>query len=161
MPKGAWESKSTAKEKQFLLENCVNTVSLLEKSIKEHANNGDGRLKDLEKNEKALKSQMISDSRTSRVYDDSWIIDSSATDHMTSKSQLFHTYTLNPSNKKIAVANDSLATIVGTRLGEEDWTDKERKGLYHLESSQKASNNLSLSFLNSLNKIPFCCITYV
>ena len=46
-----------------------------------------------------------------RVYDDSWIIDSDATDHVTSKSQLFHTYTPSPSNKKIAVTNDSLATI--------------------------------------------------
>ena len=48
-----------------------------------------------------------------RVYDDSWIIDSSATDHITSKSQLFHTYTPSSSNKKIAVANDSLATVTG------------------------------------------------
>ncbi|RVX17361.1 hypothetical protein CK203_003623 [Vitis vinifera] len=55
-----------------------------------------------------------------RVYDDSWIIDSDATDHMTSKSQLFHTYTLSPRNKKIAVANDFLATVAGTRLEEED-----------------------------------------
>ena len=48
-----------------------------------------------------------------RVYDDSWIIDFDATDHMTSKSQLFHTYTLSPSNKKIAMANGSLATVAG------------------------------------------------
>ena len=48
-----------------------------------------------------------------RVYDDSWIIYSGATDHMTSKSQLLHTYTPSPSNKKIAVANDSLATVAG------------------------------------------------
>ena len=48
-----------------------------------------------------------------RIYDDSWIIDSGATDHMTSKSQLFHTYTPSPSNKKIAVANRSLATVAG------------------------------------------------
>ena len=50
-----------------------------------------------------------------RVYDDSWIIDSDATDHMTSKSQLFHTYTLSPRNKKIAMANDFLATVGGFR----------------------------------------------
>ncbi|KAL6323926.1 hypothetical protein AAG906_006196 [Vitis piasezkii] len=50
-----------------------------------------------------------------RVYDDSWIIDSSAIDHMTSKSQLFHTYTPSPSNKKITVANGSLATVAGFR----------------------------------------------
>ena len=41
--------------------------------------------------------------------------DSSATNHMTSKSQFFHTYTPSPSNKKIAVANDSLATVTGFR----------------------------------------------
>ena len=50
-----------------------------------------------------------------RVYDDSWIIDFSATDDMTSKSQVFNTYTPNPSNKKIVVANGSLATIAGFR----------------------------------------------
>ena len=48
-----------------------------------------------------------------RVYDDFWIIDSGATDYITSKSQLFHTYTPSPSNKKIAMANGSLATVVG------------------------------------------------
>ena len=48
-----------------------------------------------------------------RVYDDSWIIDSGATDHMTSKSQLFNTYTPSPSNKKIVVVNGSLVTITG------------------------------------------------
>ena len=48
-----------------------------------------------------------------RVYDDSWIIDFSATDYMTSKSQLFNTYTPNPSNKKIVVAGGSLTTVVG------------------------------------------------
>ena len=50
---------------------------------------------------------------SNRVYDDSWIIDSDATNHMTSKSQLFRTYTPSSSNKKIAKANDSLATVVG------------------------------------------------
>ena len=48
-----------------------------------------------------------------RVYDDSWIIDPGATDHMTSKSQLFHTYTPSLSNKKIVVVNGSLATVTG------------------------------------------------
>ena len=50
---------------------------------------------------------------SNRVYDDSWVIDFGVTDHMTSKSQLFHTYTPSPSNKKIAVANGSLATVAG------------------------------------------------
>ena len=52
---------------------------------------------------------------SNKVYDDSWVIDSGAIDHMTPKSQLFHTYTPNPSNKKIAVANGTLATVVGFR----------------------------------------------
>ena len=137
-----------------------------------------------------------------RVYDDSWIIDSGAIDHMTSKSQLFHTYTPSPSNKKIAVGNGSLATIAGfgdiyitptlilknvlhvpkllanlvsiqklthdlkcyaiffpfycvfqeQGSGRRIGLAKERSGLYNLESSQKTSNNLSLSFLSSSNK---------
>ncbi|RVW33349.1 hypothetical protein CK203_085315 [Vitis vinifera] len=78
--------------------------------------------------------------------------DSGATDHMTSKSQLFYTYTSSPSNKKIVVANGSLATVTGTRLGRRIGLAKERSGLYNLESSQKTSNNLSLSFLSSSNK---------
>ena len=48
-----------------------------------------------------------------RVYDDSWIIDFGVIDHMTSKSQLFHIYTPSPSNKKIAMTNDSLTTVAG------------------------------------------------
>ena len=50
-----------------------------------------------------------------RVYDDSWIIDFDTTNHMTSKSQLFHTYSPSPSNKKIAVTNSSLATVASFR----------------------------------------------
>uniref|UniRef100_A0A2N9EKY3 SMC hinge domain-containing protein n=1 Tax=Fagus sylvatica TaxID=28930 RepID=A0A2N9EKY3_FAGSY len=57
------EAKSAAKEKQLIYENCVNTVSLLEKSIKEHGDNREGRLKDLEKKIKAVKSQMQSSSK--------------------------------------------------------------------------------------------------
>ena len=52
---------------------------------------------------------------SNKVYDDSWVIDSSATDHMTPKSQLFHNYTPSPSNKNIVVVNGSLATVVGFR----------------------------------------------
>ena len=48
-----------------------------------------------------------------KVYDDAWVIDSGVTYHMTPKSQLFHIYTPSPSNKKIVVANGSLATIAG------------------------------------------------
>ncbi|XP_059624894.1 structural maintenance of chromosomes protein 2-1 [Cornus florida] len=57
------EAKSAAKEKQLLYEKCVDTVSLLEKSIHDHANNRDRRLKDLEKNIKAVKAQMQSASK--------------------------------------------------------------------------------------------------
>ncbi|KAL6350043.1 hypothetical protein AAG906_003976 [Vitis piasezkii] len=105
-----------------------------------------------------------------QVYDDSWIIDFGATDHMTSKSQLFHTYIPSLRNKKIVVANDSLATVSGFRdiyitltlilknvlheqgSGRRIGLAKEMSGLYHLESYQKTSNNLSLSFLSSSNK---------
>ncbi|KAJ7982522.1 Structural maintenance of chromosomes protein [Quillaja saponaria] len=54
------EAKSAAQEKQLLYEDCLNTVSLLEKSIKEHDNSREGRLKDLEKKIKSIKSQMQS-----------------------------------------------------------------------------------------------------
>ncbi|KAF4364905.1 hypothetical protein F8388_020619 [Cannabis sativa] len=54
------EAKSSATEKQLLYENCVNKVSVLEKSIKDHDNNREGRLKDLEKRIKTTKSQMQS-----------------------------------------------------------------------------------------------------
>ncbi|KAJ0043677.1 hypothetical protein Pint_17204 [Pistacia integerrima] len=57
------EAKAAAKEKQVLYENCVSTVSMLEKSIKEHDNNREGRLKDLEKKIKAVKVQMQSASK--------------------------------------------------------------------------------------------------
>ena len=48
-----------------------------------------------------------------KYYAHSWIINSGATDHMTHSSQFFHTYTPCPSNKKIVVANGSLATVAG------------------------------------------------
>ncbi|KAI8564584.1 hypothetical protein RHMOL_Rhmol03G0191600 [Rhododendron molle] len=57
------EAKSAASEKQLLYENCVATVSMLEKSIHEHTNNRDGRLKDLEKKIKAYKAQVQSASK--------------------------------------------------------------------------------------------------
>ena len=50
---------------------------------------------------------------SNKVYDDSWVIDSGSTDYMTPKSQIFHTYTLSLSNKKIIVVNGSLATVAG------------------------------------------------
>ena len=121
---------------------------------------------------------------------------------MTFKSQLFHTYTPSPSNKKIVVANGSLATITGfgdiyitptlilknvlhvpklsanlvsiqkhthdlkcyaifflyycvfqeQGLGRRIGLAKEMSGLYHGESYQKTSNNLSSSFLSSSDK---------
>lgn len=61
------EAKAAAKEKQILYENCVSTVSMLEKSIKEHDNNREGRLKDLEKKIKAVKVQMQSASKDLKV----------------------------------------------------------------------------------------------
>ncbi|KAF2311710.1 hypothetical protein GH714_026311 [Hevea brasiliensis] len=52
------EANSTVKEKQVLYNECVSMVLMLEKSIKEHDNNREGRLKDLEKKIKALKSEV-------------------------------------------------------------------------------------------------------
>ncbi|EXC13941.1 Structural maintenance of chromosomes protein 2-1 [Morus notabilis] len=60
MEKELEETKSAAKEKELLYKNCVNKVSVLEKSIKEHDNNRAGMLKDLEKKIKATKAQMQS-----------------------------------------------------------------------------------------------------
>ncbi|EEF51565.1 Structural maintenance of chromosome, putative [Ricinus communis] len=57
------EANSTAKEKRILYDECVTTVSMLEKSIKEHDNNREGRLKDLEKKIKAIKAQVQSASK--------------------------------------------------------------------------------------------------
>ena len=46
---------------------------------------------------------------SNKVYDDSWVIDFGATDLMIPKFQLFHTYTRSLNNKKMVVANGSLA----------------------------------------------------
>ena len=61
------ETKSAAKEKELLYKECVNKVSVLEKSIKEHDNNRVGRLKDLEKKIKAAKAQMQSATKDLKV----------------------------------------------------------------------------------------------
>ncbi|KAB5573740.1 hypothetical protein DKX38_000934 [Salix brachista] len=57
------EAKFEAKEKETLYNECVSTVSKLEKSIKEHDNNRESRLKNLEKQIKATKAQMKSASK--------------------------------------------------------------------------------------------------
>ncbi|KAK0597676.1 hypothetical protein LWI29_027505 [Acer saccharum] len=57
------EAKSAAKEKQLLYEECVGTVSMLEKTIREHDNNREGRLKDFEKKIKAVKVKMQAGSK--------------------------------------------------------------------------------------------------
>ncbi|KAF7824844.1 structural maintenance of chromosomes protein 2-1-like [Senna tora] len=62
------EAKSAINEKQLLYENCVKTVSLLEKSIKEHDNNRESRLKNLEKKIKSNKSQMQSSLKDLKVF---------------------------------------------------------------------------------------------
>ncbi|KAG7014830.1 Structural maintenance of chromosomes protein 2-1 [Cucurbita argyrosperma subsp. argyrosperma] len=54
------EAKATAKGKELEYKDCVNAVSLLEKSIKEHDNNREGRLKNLEQMIKATKSKLQS-----------------------------------------------------------------------------------------------------
>ncbi|KAI9162019.1 hypothetical protein LWI28_022983 [Acer negundo] len=61
------EAKSAAKEKQLLFEECVNTMSMLEKTIREHDNNRERRLKDFEKKIKAVKVKMRSGSKDLKV----------------------------------------------------------------------------------------------
>ncbi|RVW29024.1 hypothetical protein CK203_088899 [Vitis vinifera] len=86
------------------------------------------------------------------------------------QSQLFIPIPQAQDNKKIAVANGSLATVAGfgdiyitstlilknvlheQGSGRRIGLAKERSGLYHLESSKQTSNNLSSSFLSSSNK---------
>ncbi|KAK4837780.1 hypothetical protein QYF36_008410 [Acer negundo] len=57
------EAKYAAKEKQLLFEERVNTMSMLEKTIREHDNNRERRLKDFEKKIKAVKVKMRSGSK--------------------------------------------------------------------------------------------------
>lgn len=54
------ELNVAAKGKELEYKNCVNDVSLLEKSIKEHDNDGDGTLENLEQKIKATKSKLRS-----------------------------------------------------------------------------------------------------
>lgn len=61
------EAKSSVNEKQQLHKNCVAQVSQLEKSIHEHANNREGRLKILEKKIKEIRGQMQSASKDLKV----------------------------------------------------------------------------------------------
>lgn len=62
------EAKVAAKEKQLLHDQCIATVSSLEKSIKEHTKNREGRLKELQKSINSIKSQMQSASKDLKVY---------------------------------------------------------------------------------------------
>ncbi|XP_022736183.1 structural maintenance of chromosomes protein 2-1-like isoform X4 [Durio zibethinus] len=61
------QAKSAVKEKQILCEKHVSTVLELEKSIRDHDNNREGRLKDLERKIKATKAQMQSTSKDLKV----------------------------------------------------------------------------------------------
>ena len=54
------ESKAAAKGKELEYKDRVNGVLLLEKSIKEHDNNREGRLKNLEQKIKGTKSKLQS-----------------------------------------------------------------------------------------------------
>ncbi|CAL0328739.1 unnamed protein product [Lupinus luteus] len=63
------EAKSAIKEKQVLYEDCIKTVKSLEKSIKDHDNNRETRLKDLDKKIKSIKSQMQSSSKDLKISD--------------------------------------------------------------------------------------------
>ena len=61
------EAKVAVKEKQLFFEESVKTVSSLEKSIKDHNNSRESRLKELEKKIKSIKSQMQSSLKDLKV----------------------------------------------------------------------------------------------
>lgn len=61
------EAKQSVKDKQLLYDKCLSTVSLLEKSIKEHTNKRESKLKDLDKKIKATKVKMQSSSKDLKV----------------------------------------------------------------------------------------------
>ncbi|MED6155890.1 hypothetical protein PIB30_009667 [Stylosanthes scabra] len=63
------EAKIAVKEKQLFYEECVKTVSSLEKSIKEYNNSREGRLKELEKKIKSIKSQVQSSFKDLKGHD--------------------------------------------------------------------------------------------
>ncbi|MCL7025251.1 hypothetical protein MKW94_019650 [Papaver nudicaule] len=63
------EAKQSIKEKQLLYDKCVSIVSLLEKSIKEHANKRESRLNDLDKKIKETKVKMQSSSKDLKEYE--------------------------------------------------------------------------------------------
>ncbi|KAL6131925.1 hypothetical protein ACLB2K_070298 [Fragaria x ananassa] len=62
------EAHTAAKEKKLLHEDCVNKVSFLEKSTKEHDNDREGRLKDLEKKIKETKALLQSASKDLKMF---------------------------------------------------------------------------------------------
>ncbi|KAI3891938.1 hypothetical protein MKX03_031596 [Papaver bracteatum] len=63
------EAKQSVKDKQLLYDKCLSTVSLLEKSIKEHTNKRESKLKDLDKKIKATKVKMQSSSKDLKEYE--------------------------------------------------------------------------------------------
>ena len=50
---------------------------------------------------------------SSQLISTPWIIDSGASDHMTSTSSLFKTYFVCPENQKVRIAYESLSSIIG------------------------------------------------
>ncbi|CAI0404510.1 unnamed protein product [Linum tenue] len=63
------DAKVAAEEKQTLYDQCVSSVAQLEKSIKEHDNSRETRLKDLEKKVKKIKAQMQSASKNLKEHE--------------------------------------------------------------------------------------------
>lgn len=61
------EMRSQIKEKEGRYKSCADTVSTLEKSIKDHDKNREGRLKDLEKNIKSIKARIQASSKDLKV----------------------------------------------------------------------------------------------
>uniref|UniRef100_A0A1J3JL63 Structural maintenance of chromosomes protein n=2 Tax=Noccaea caerulescens TaxID=107243 RepID=A0A1J3JL63_NOCCA len=63
------EMRSQIKEKEGCYKSCADTVSTLEKSIKDHDKNREGRLKDLEKNIKTIKARIQASSKDLKAHE--------------------------------------------------------------------------------------------
>ena len=59
------------------------------------------------------KSLALNVSKSCPLNPEIWIIDSGATDHMTNNASQFNTYTPSPGNRKVKVADGTLATLAG------------------------------------------------
>lgn len=84
-----------------------------------------------------------------------WVIESGATDHMTSSAQTFVSYTPCPSSRKIAIADGSVTTVAG----QEDIFINNSLTLKNVQHVSKLFTNL-LSIQN-LTKDSNCSVIFI